>query len=165
MANMISIGFINEGCITDHAFGTADELEEQRHQEFIYTMPGYADKTKEEQVDISSMKRHYCLDHKIDNLGKEAVTAMRTWALEEGFVKKNLMGGLCTGKNWVWCAHKLLGIPSALCTDTNLHSTFITWLEGKDKHQTIKILGFLGPLVGDHFWATYFNAVCLYAIR
>mmetsp|Transcript_43434 Transcript_43434/g.88858 ORF Transcript_43434/g.88858 Transcript_43434/m.88858 type:complete len:736 (+) Transcript_43434:176-2383(+) len=145
VAEMINIGFINEGCITDHAQGevaTADALEEMRHLYFELNMPGYAEKTREEQCDISGFKRHYCLDHKIDNLGKEGVTAFKEWAIEDGFVKKNLMGGLCTRKNWVWCAHKLLGIPSAKTTDTNL-----------------------GPLVGDRFWANYFNAACLYAIH
>ena len=90
---------------------------------------------------------------------------MRAWALEEKFVQKNLMGGLCTRKNWVWCAHKLLGIPLGLTTDTNLHSTFVAWLEQEGKHETLRILGYLGPLVGDRFWANYFNTACLYAIR
>ena len=131
----------------------------------MVNMAGYADKTPAKQANISSFNRHYCLDHKVDNLGKEGVAAMHKWALLEGFVKANLMGGLCTGKNWVWCAHKLLGIPSALTTETNLHTRFVAWLVQNDKDVSLRILKYLGPLVGERFWANYYNAACLYAIR
>ena len=149
-ADKMNIGFINEGCITDHAQGevaTADELHKMRRVWMMANMPGFANKTQQEQDDICEFDRHYCLDHKVDNLGKEGVMAMKAWAVHEKFVKANLMGGLCTGKNWIWCAHKLLGIPSGLTTDTNLHSAFVAWLEREGKHESVKILGYLGPLV------------------
>ena len=156
--------------MTDHAQNetkTVDVLEVHCRKWCKGKIPDWDNKTREEQDDMTYFARGFCFSHKCDNLAKAIKTAMKLYWLKgrclQSKQKKELY--FSSAVTWCWCAHKCIGMASSAATDLNLNADFKLWLRGKGRKDDLTMLGSLGLLVGDRFWAVLKNGAFLFGLR
>ena len=157
LADKLDITIFNAGSQHDAAPGEDkidDLLEEDIDKILSKKVPGWHDKTRQEQVAMVRIVRHYCFQHKIDNLSRAVADACEMFLAESGVLPPQDATNRHTPpcfSNYMHTAHKLIGIKHGKPNGetTNIHMEFTNHLERKGLGVEAAMVRALGPLVGD----------------
>eukprot|EP00961_Rhodomonas_salina_P012811 172564-Rhodomonas_salina.1 len=173
MAKQVTIACFNAGTQSDSAKGEDainDLLEIEIVKWHVENTPGWSTMSREVQRGFVQLIRCYCYQHKVDNLSKgvetafEKLSALFLPTLKDKY--KSSGHKTPSASNYMHAAQKLIGMKGGKSNGNtlNIHKEFKDHLERKGMVKELEMLGGIGALVGDRFWARNKNAAVHYGL-
>jgi len=174
LAGKINIAMFNVGTQHDHNAGE-DKIDDIIEEEILKwcseNVPKWEKCPYNLQKKAVRLIRHYCFEHKVDNLAKAIPDACEDFCSLGKFLEgwdPNCRHDKPSGVNWMHAAHKLMGRKGGKdkpnSNPLNIHTQFKDHLIRNEKHAELAMLKSLGCIVGERFWARCKQAAMLYGL-
>eukprot|EP00286_Rhodomonas_abbreviata_P005766 CAMPEP_0181320196 /NCGR_PEP_ID=MMETSP1101-20121128/17989_1 /TAXON_ID=46948 /ORGANISM="Rhodomonas abbreviata, Strain Caron Lab Isolate" /LENGTH=663 /DNA_ID=CAMNT_0023427873 /DNA_START=307 /DNA_END=2297 /DNA_ORIENTATION=- len=173
-ASKINIAMFNVGTQHDHNAGE-DKIDDIIEEEVLKWCQENVHKWEKcpylLQKKAVRLIRHYCFEHKIDNLAKAIPDACDDFCSLGKYLDGwdvNCRHDKPSGANWMHATHKLIGRKGGKekpgSNPLNIHTEFKDHLIRTDKQAELGMLQSLGCIVGERFWARCKQGALLYSL-
>ena len=174
LARKINIAMFNVGTQHDHN-ATEDKIDYYIEEEIRKWCEANVHKWEKcpyiLQKKACWLIRHYCFEHKIDNLAKAIPDVCDDFCAMGGYLvgwDETCRHDKPSGANWMHAAHKLIGRKGGRdkpgSNPLNINTQFKDHLIRKHKHAELAMLQSLGCIVGERFWARCKQGAMLYSL-